>query len=135
MSNDSEMKHRSHQSSSEDARSRNKRSDVLQKFKKMDGVTRRQAIEALWKPSVRTELWYRKDLTCRILLVLIYERLNGATLCLLYLLIPQGMGNKLVSIAAQNKLNYNGFFNRPFDGLSKNCARLNIKMVQFFSAS
>lgn len=66
MSNDSEMNHRSHQSSSEDARSRNKRSDVLQKYKTMDGATRRQAIEAFGKQPPRAELWYRKDLTCRI---------------------------------------------------------------------
>ena len=72
ISNDSEMKHRSHQSSSEDATSRNKRSDVLQKYKTMDGSARRQAIEVLGhgKKSSRAEVWFKKDLTCRIFLVL-----------------------------------------------------------------
>ena len=73
ISNDSEMEHRSHQSSSEDASSRNKRSDVLQKYKTMDGFARRRAIEALGhtgKQSNRAELWFKKDLTCRIFLVL-----------------------------------------------------------------
>ena len=71
ISNDSEMNHRSHQSSSEDARSRNKRSDVIHKYKAMDGATRRQVIEAFGKQSAgRAELWYRKDLTCRIFQVL-----------------------------------------------------------------
>lgn len=69
ISNDSEMNHRSHQSSSEDARSRNKRSDVLRKYKTMDGATRRQAMEAFGKQSRRAEIWYKKDLTCRIFLV------------------------------------------------------------------
>lgn len=65
------MSHRSHQSSSEDATSRNKRSDVLQKCKRMDGATRKQAIEAFGmnQSHSRAELWYRKDLTCRIFLV------------------------------------------------------------------
>ena len=72
ISNDSEMSHRSHQSISEDATSRNKRSDVLQKCKRMDGATRKQAIEAFGKSQShsRTELWYKKDLTCRIFLVI-----------------------------------------------------------------
>jgi len=69
INNDSVMSHRSHQSSSEDASSRNKRSDVLQKYKTMDGATRRQAMEAFGKQSRRAELWYRKDLTCRIFLI------------------------------------------------------------------
>lgn len=68
----SEMSHRSHQSSSEDARSRNKRSEVLRKYKAMDGATRRQAMEVLGRHSSstsRAELWNKKDLTCRIFLV------------------------------------------------------------------
>ena len=72
IANNSEMCQRSHQSSSEDVRSRNKRSEVLHKYKRMDGAIRRQAIEAFGKQvqPVRTELWYRKDLTCRIFVVL-----------------------------------------------------------------
>lgn len=69
---DSEMNHRCHQSSSEDTRSRNKRSDVLRKYQTINGSLRRQAMEALGsqpQTSSRTELWNRKDLTCRILLL------------------------------------------------------------------
>lgn len=70
MNNDSEISHRSYQSNSEDVNSRNKRSDVLNKYQAMDGTKRRQAIEAFGKQPKRTELWYRKDLTCRIFVVI-----------------------------------------------------------------
>lgn len=65
------MNHRSYQSNSEDVKSRNKRSDVLKRYQRMDGAQRRQAIEAFGKQprQERTELWYRKDLTCRIFVV------------------------------------------------------------------
>lgn len=63
------MSHRSHQSSSEDVTSRNKRSDVLQKCKKMDGAIRRHAMEVFGKQPDRALNWYRKDLTCRIFMV------------------------------------------------------------------
>ncbi|KAL9965718.1 hypothetical protein ACROYT_G029560 [Oculina patagonica] len=67
INNDSEMNHRSYQSNSEDVTSRNKRSDVLKRYQGMDGTKRRQAIEAFGEHRAdRTELWYRKDLTCRI---------------------------------------------------------------------
>ena len=67
------MNHRGYQSNSEDVTSRNKRSDVLKKYQGMDGAKRRQAIEALGAHRVdRTELWYRKDLTCRIFVVFSY---------------------------------------------------------------
>lgn len=66
---DSEMDHRCYQSSSEDITSRNKRSDVVKKFKRIDGAPRRQAIEAFGKPDNRSDLWYRKDVTCRIFVV------------------------------------------------------------------
>ncbi|XP_068685171.1 uncharacterized protein [Montipora foliosa] len=69
---DSEMNHRGHQSSSEDTRSRNKRSDVLRKYEVINGSLRRQAMEALGsqpQTASRTELWNRKDLTCRMLLL------------------------------------------------------------------
>lgn len=74
MSNESEINHRSYQSNSEDVTSRNKRSDVLKKYQAMDGTKRRQAIEAFGKLPIekekkRTELWYRKDLTCRIFVI------------------------------------------------------------------
>ena len=72
MGDNSEMNHRGHQSSSEDTRSRNKRSEVLWKYQALDGAFRRQAMEALGsqpQTASRTELWNRKDLTCRILLV------------------------------------------------------------------
>ena len=76
------MNHRCHQSSSEDTRSRNKRSDVLRKYEAINGSLRRQAMEALGsqpQTSSRTELWNRKDLTCRILLVgdIIYSSVVG----------------------------------------------------------
>ena len=71
MNNESEMNHRGYQSSSEDVTSRNKRSDVLKRYQAMDGTKRRQAIEAFGKqPRHRTELWYKKDLTCRIFVVI-----------------------------------------------------------------
>ncbi|KAJ7330656.1 Mitochondria-eating protein [Desmophyllum pertusum] len=69
MNNDSVMNHRSYQSDSEDVTSKNKRSDVLKRYQAMDGNKRRQAIEAFGKPSSRTELCYRKDLTCRIFVI------------------------------------------------------------------
>lgn len=69
MNNDSVMNHRSYQSDSEDVTSKNKRSDVLKRYQAMDGNKRRQAIEAFGKSSGRTELCYRKDLTCRIFVV------------------------------------------------------------------
>lgn len=70
MNNDSEMNHRGYQSNSEDVTSRNKRSDVLKKYQGMDGTKRRQAIEAFGAHrNDRNELWYRKDLTCRIFVV------------------------------------------------------------------
>jgi len=73
MNNDSEMNHRCYQSNSEDVTSRNKRSDVLKKYQGMDGAKRRQAIEAFGADRAdRTELWYRKDLTCRIFVVFSY---------------------------------------------------------------
>lgn len=68
----SEMSHRSHQSNSEDARSRNKRSEVLHKYKAIDGATRRQAMETFRKQTSiasRADLWNRKDLTCRIFVI------------------------------------------------------------------
>lgn len=71
MNNDSEMNHRGYQSNSEDVTSRNKRSDVLKKYQAMDGAKRRQAIEVFGKQSGRkAERWYRKDLTCRIFVVI-----------------------------------------------------------------
>ena len=73
MNNESEINHRSYQSNSEDVTSRNKRSDVLKKYQAMDGTKRRQAIEAFGKQPKqpkRTELWYRKDATCRIFVVI-----------------------------------------------------------------
>ena len=75
MNNDSEINHRSYQSNSEDVTSRNKRSDVLKKYQAMDGTKRRQAIEAFGKlptekQQKRTQLWYRKDLTCRVFVVI-----------------------------------------------------------------
>ncbi|PFX11723.1 hypothetical protein AWC38_SpisGene24447 [Stylophora pistillata] len=69
MSDDSEMNHRCYQSSSEDVSSKNKQSEVVKKFKRMDGAQRRQAIEAFGKQDRRNELWYRKDVTCRIFVV------------------------------------------------------------------
>lgn len=71
MNNDSEMNHRGYQSNSEDVTSRNKRSDVLKKYQAINGTKRRQAIEAFGENRTgRNELWYRKDLTCRIFVVL-----------------------------------------------------------------
>lgn len=64
------MDHRCYQSSSEDITSRNKRSDVVKKFKRMDGAPRKQAIEAFGKSDNRSDLWYRKDVTCRIFVVI-----------------------------------------------------------------
>ncbi len=71
MNDDSEMNHRSYQRNSEDVTSRNKRSDVLKRYQGMDGTKRRQAIEAFGKHSHRRtgELWFKKDLTCRIFVV------------------------------------------------------------------
>lgn len=77
MNNDSEMNHRGYQSNSEDVTSRNKQSDVLKKYEGMDGAKRRQAIEAFGAcRGDRTELWCRKDLTCRIFVVFIYQSLT-----------------------------------------------------------
>lgn len=77
MSNNSEMNHRGYQSNSEDVTSRNKRSDVLKKYQAMDGTKRKQAIEAFGSNrNDRTELWFRKDLTCRIFVVFIYQSIN-----------------------------------------------------------
>ena len=70
MNNESEINHRSYQSNSEDVNSRNMLSDVLKKYQAMDGTKRRLAIEAFGTQSQRTELWYRKDLTCRIFVVI-----------------------------------------------------------------
>lgn len=71
------MNHRGYQSNSEDVTSRNKRSDVLKRYQGMDGTKRRQAIEAFGAHrSDRTELWYRKDLTCRIFVVIIFQSLT-----------------------------------------------------------
>ncbi|PFX26812.1 uncharacterized protein LOC111328475 [Stylophora pistillata] len=69
INNDSEMNHRGYQSISEDVTSKNKRSDVISKYEVMDGAHRKKAIEAFGKKVQRTELWYRKDLTCRIFVV------------------------------------------------------------------
>lgn len=67
MNNDSEMIHRGYQRNSEDVTSRNKLSDVLKKYQGMDGNKRKHAIEAFGSNRTdRTELWLRKDLTCRI---------------------------------------------------------------------
>lgn len=77
MNNDSEMNHRGYQSHSEDVTSRNKRSDVLKKYEGMDGTKRKHAIEAFGSNRTdRTELWFRKDLTCRIFVVFIYQSIN-----------------------------------------------------------
>ena len=42
----------------------------------MDGAQRRQAIEAFGKTDERNELWYRKDVTCRIFVVMIISKLT-----------------------------------------------------------
>ena len=68
------MNHRCYQISSEDVTSKNKRSDVVQKFKRMDGSQRKKAIEAFGKQDNRIDLWYRKDVTCRIFVVIIVSK-------------------------------------------------------------
>lgn len=42
----------------------------------MDGAQRRQAIEAFGKTDERNDLWYRKDVTCRIFVVIIISKLT-----------------------------------------------------------
>lgn len=70
ISNDSEMNQRSDQSSCEDTSSKNRRSNVLHQYRVVNGATRKGAMEVLGKTSNRAQIWYRKDLTCRIFLVL-----------------------------------------------------------------
>ena len=64
------MNQRSDQSSCEDTSSKNRRSNVLHLYGVMNGATRKGAMEVFGKLSVRAQIWYRKDLTCRIFLVL-----------------------------------------------------------------
>ena len=40
----------------------------------MDGAQRRQAIEAFGKLDQRNDLWYRKDVTCRIFVVIVISK-------------------------------------------------------------
>ena len=64
------MNHRCYQMFSENAASKNKQSEAVVKFKRMDGSALKNAIEAFGKQDDRNDLWYRKDVTCRIFVVI-----------------------------------------------------------------